>query len=142
MPGADQRGLQSLSGVLNNLFVLRGLARRQARRELDVAWEQAVGETAARQTHVGEPRRGVLEITVGSSALLAELSGFRKQELLAALRRNAAASTIRDIRFRLGVIEDPTARDDQPVQMLDPKSPMGGYGSAGNFHPKADRHNR
>jgi hypothetical protein len=102
-----------LSEILGELFTVRGYGRLQARHELEEAWAAAVGEPACRQTRLGEVRRGVLNVTVTHSALLEELAAFRKSELLAALRSGAPATTIHDIRFRVGAIEageaDPTA---------------------------------
>jgi hypothetical protein len=63
-----------------------------------------VGEPACRQTRLGEVRRGVLNVTVAHPALLEELSAFRKPELLAALRSGAPATTIHDLRFRVGAV--------------------------------------
>jgi hypothetical protein len=43
-----------------------------------------------------------LTILVAHPALLEELAAFRKPTLLAALRQNALATPIHDIRFRVG----------------------------------------
>jgi predicted nucleic acid-binding Zn ribbon protein len=99
-----RRGPRTLSEILGELFAVRGYGRLHARHELEAAWNTAVGEPYCRQTRLGEVRRGVLSVTVAHSALLEELAAFRKPALLAALRSSVPATTIRDIRFRIGVI--------------------------------------
>ncbi len=104
MSNASHRGPRPLSEILGDLFTARGYGRLLARRELEAAWSAAVGEDGSRQTHLGEVRRGVLNVTVAHSTLLEEMAAFRKPALLDALRRGAPATTIHDIRFRLGLI--------------------------------------
>jgi predicted nucleic acid-binding Zn ribbon protein len=100
----SRRGPRPLSEILGELFTVRGYGRLRARQELEDAWNAAVGEPACRQTRLGEVRRGVLNVTVAHSTLLEELAAFRKPALLAALRTGAPATTIHDIRFRVGEI--------------------------------------
>jgi predicted nucleic acid-binding Zn ribbon protein len=98
----NRRGPRALSEILGELFTVRGYGRFLAQRELEEAWNAAVGEPQCRQTQLGEVRRGVLNVTVSHSALLEELAAFRKPELLAALRSGVSGTTIHDIRFRVG----------------------------------------
>jgi Dna[CI] antecedent, DciA len=98
------RGPRSLSDILGELFTVRGYGRLWARRELEDAWNAAVGEPYCRQTRLGEVRRGVLNVTVAHSALLEELVSFRKAALLGALRSGAPATAIHDIRCRVGPV--------------------------------------
>jgi len=100
----SRRGPRPLSEILGELFTVRGYGRLRARQELEDAWNAAVGEPSCRQTRLGEVRRGVLNVTVAHSTLLEELAAFRKPALLAALRTGAPATTIHDIRFRVGEI--------------------------------------
>lgn len=100
----SRRGPRPLSEILGELFTVRGYGRLRARQELEDAWNAAVGEPSCRQTRLGEVRRGVLNVTVAHSTLLEELAAFRKPALLAALRTDAPATTIHDIRFRVGEI--------------------------------------
>lgn len=94
-----------MSDVLGELFATRGYGRLRALKELEEAWNVAVGEPACRQTRLGEVRRGVLMVTVAHPTLLEELAAFQKPALLAALRQNAPGTLIHDIRFRVGSIE-------------------------------------
>jgi hypothetical protein len=104
MPNPIHREPRRLSDILGELFTARGYGRLQARQELEAAWNAALGEPLCRQTRLGEVRHGVLSVTVAHSTLLGELAAFRKPALLAALRACASASTIHDIRFRVGAI--------------------------------------
>ena len=104
MSNPSRRGPRPLSDVLGELFTVRGYGRLRARQELEDAWNAAMGEPDCRQTRLGEVRRGVLNVTVAHSTLLEELSAFRKPALLSALRSGAPATTIHDIRFRVGTV--------------------------------------
>ena len=104
MSNPSRRGPRPLSDILGELFTVRGYGRLRARQELEDAWNTAVGELYCRQTRLGEVRRGVLNVTVAHSTLLEELSAFRKPALLSALRSGAPATTIHDIRFRVGTV--------------------------------------
>jgi predicted nucleic acid-binding Zn ribbon protein len=116
MINPNRRGPKPLAEILGDLFAARGFSRLQARRELEDAWKAAVGEPAWRQTRLGEVRRGVLNVTVGHSALLEELAAFRKPALLAAIRDAASGSVIHDIRFRVGPLDS-----EGPGPDLNPK---------------------
>jgi hypothetical protein len=105
MASPKHGGPRRVSDVLGELFTTRGYGRLRASKELEEAWNGAVGEPGCRQTRIGEVRRGVLNVTVAHSTLLEELAAFQKPALLAALRRNAPGTVIHDIRFRLGPID-------------------------------------
>jgi len=109
MASANRRGPKPLSEILGELFATRGFGRLRALKELEDAWNAAVGEPGCRQTKVGEVRRGVLQVTVAHPTLLEELAAFQKPALLAALRQNAPGTLIHDIRFRVGPIDPPAA---------------------------------
>jgi predicted nucleic acid-binding Zn ribbon protein len=112
MSNPIRRGPRPLSDILGELFTVRGYGRLRARQELEDAWNTAVGEPYCRQTRLGEVRRGVLNVTVAHSTLLGELSAFRKPALLSALRSGAPATTIHDIRFRVGTVVLETKSSD------------------------------
>jgi predicted nucleic acid-binding Zn ribbon protein len=104
MSNPNHREPRRLSDILGELFTVRGYSRLLARQELEAAWNAAVGEPLCQQTRLGEVRRGVLSVTVAHSTLLSELAAFRKPLLIKALRAGAPASTIHDIRFRVGAV--------------------------------------
>ena len=104
MSSPKHRGPRPLSDVLGELFASRGFGRLRALKELEDAWNAAVGEPGCRQTRLGDVRRGVLNVTVAHPALLEELAAFRKPALLAALRQNAPGTVVHDLRFRVGPV--------------------------------------
>ncbi len=112
MVSPNARGPKPLSDILSELFAARGFGRLRALKELEDAWNAAVGEPGCRQTRLGEVRRGVLNVTVAHPTLLEELAAFQKPRLLAALRRDAPGTLIHDIRFRVGPIDPPGSGSD------------------------------
>lgn len=82
----------------------RGYARVQSAEVYDTAWREAAGPLAAQYTRVGSLRRGTLEVTVANSTLVQELV-FQKPALLKALANLLPNEGIKNIRFRVGVIE-------------------------------------
>lgn len=94
-------GPESLSEILSRLFVAKGWGRRNARRQLEQAWEYAVGPEQAGKTRVIGLRNAVLEVEVNSSVLLQELASFQKKRLLERLKEKYP-SPIKDLRFRSG----------------------------------------
>jgi predicted nucleic acid-binding Zn ribbon protein len=126
MPSPKRRGPRPLSEVLGDLFAARGYGRLRAHQELEDAWNAAVGEAARRQTRVGDVRRGVLNVTVAHPTLLEELAAFRKPELLAALRQNAPAAMVQDIRFRVGPVGLDPAAETPPSSTPRPRRPSNG----------------
>ena len=123
MTNPNQKGPKVLSDILGDLFASRGFGRLKALKELEDAWNGAVGEPSCRKTKMGEVRHGILNVTVANSALLEELSAFQKPTLLAALRKNAPGTVIHDIRFRVGRVEDAAAA--KPLGRP-PRRPAGG----------------
>ncbi len=112
MINPNRRGPKPLADILGELFAARGFSRLQARKELEDAWNAAVGDPAWRQTKLGEVKRGVLQVTVAHSALLEELAAFRKSELLAAIRERVSGTVVHDIRFRVGPLDREDAGPD------------------------------
>ncbi len=86
--------------VLSELIALKGLARVHGVEQLQQAWRTVAGEEIGRQSRVLELSRGVLQIGVGNSAVLSELAGFHKQQLLQSLQERFADLKIRDIKFK------------------------------------------
>ena len=64
------------------------------------AWRRSVPEKVFESTRLIRVREGVIHVGVTSSALLFELDGFLKQEILTRFRQNQAGY-IRDLRFKL-----------------------------------------
>ncbi len=103
-----RRGPQPISEILADLMAQKGFGRVRGAAAMDAAWREAVGEPTAQHTQAGSIRRGRLEVTVAHSILMQELT-FQKPALLARLRERLPDETIRDIRFRVGVVQRPAA---------------------------------
>jgi len=102
-PSRKGRSIATLKEAIESFLRQSGLSRRSAQDHLGRAWVEAAGPEAALHTRITRTiRRGVLNVEVDSSALLAELSGFRKPEILAVLRERFKREYIEDIRFKLG----------------------------------------
>jgi predicted nucleic acid-binding Zn ribbon protein len=108
-----EKGPELLGEILSRLFVARGWGRRQAQLRLEHAWAEAVGSQGARHTRVAGLRRGVLEVSVDNSVLLHELENYQKRRLLEQLRRRLPGTTITNLRFRAGVIDEGPRTKDQ-----------------------------
>jgi predicted nucleic acid-binding Zn ribbon protein len=98
------RGPQPIGDILAELMARRGFARVSAAEQFDAAWREAAGSLAAEYTRVGAVRRGKLEVIVANSTLVQEL-GFQKPTILEALARLLPDEGIKDLRFRVGVID-------------------------------------
>jgi predicted nucleic acid-binding Zn ribbon protein len=95
---------EKISEVMSRLLARRGYAQALATNEYDEAWREAVGPQLARYSRPGRLRRGVLEVIVGNSTVLQELT-FRKVELLHQLETRMPVNTIQELRFRVGEID-------------------------------------
>ncbi len=90
-----------VSRALTELIALRGFARSQGDAQLQTAWDQAVGAEIAAHTRVGELNRGTLQIMVANPALLAELNGFHKGNILEALKAARPEYKFKQLKFKL-----------------------------------------
>ena len=95
---------KKIADVLSEVMARRGYARIESSVELEQAWRTAAGELAAIYTRVGTVRRGVLEVIVGHSALVQEIT-FQKVAILGHLARLAPDQRIGDLRLRVGPVE-------------------------------------
>jgi hypothetical protein len=95
---------KKIGDVVAQLITARGYGRIHADSEIQAAWRAAAGDSLARFTRPGRVRRGQLEISVGNSTVVQELT-FEKQRILAALQAEIPHARIRDLRFRIGSVE-------------------------------------
>ncbi|MBN2492614.1 MAG: DUF721 domain-containing protein [Planctomycetes bacterium] len=77
-----------------------GLENVEAARRLADAWRRAVPERFCLHTRLVRLQAGVLEVGVRSSAVLYELEGFYRGEILRRLRE-AGAADVADIKFKV-----------------------------------------
>ena len=99
----QKKGPESLGDILGRLFTSRGWGRKSERLQLEEAWATASGEFAGK-TRVAGLRRGVLEVEVAPGALLQELAAFHKRRLLEAMKKALPNATVKEIRFRAGMV--------------------------------------
>ena len=104
MAKANRRRGRQIEGVGEVLRreILRGAARRRAIDELVRAkWEEVVGPAIAPRAAPVSFKGHVLRVRVDSSALLAELSGIYKKELVTAMAEGENPVSVRTIEFEL-----------------------------------------
>lgn len=93
-------GPKRLGDLLGAVLARSGYGSVTLRLELERAWAEAAGPEVARHARVGSERNGNLEILVDNAALLQELEGFRKEELLEAVGRSLPGRGLKSLRFR------------------------------------------
>ncbi len=97
------RGPLAIREALSTWLARRGCADVAGAAERAQAWSQVVGPELAACTRVGMVRRGALEIVVGNSAALQELT-LHKRQLLQGVIQALPDQPIRDLRLRIGTI--------------------------------------
>ena len=93
-----------MADVVANLIARHGYAEQQGLDARTSAWQRVAGSDLSEQTRVGNLKRGVLEIFVGNSVAMQELT-FQKRQLLKQLLQELPDQKIVDIRFRFGAID-------------------------------------
>jgi len=93
---------EKASDVLRRMFKTSPLGHNVQHVEIYSTWRAAAGPEVARHTRVAGVKGNVLRVEVDSSPWLYELSGFRKKQLLTALRKTLKQTRIVDIDFTIG----------------------------------------
>jgi predicted nucleic acid-binding Zn ribbon protein len=96
----NRQSAEPVGDVLKRWIKHSGVLRTSERDRIWAVWERLLGPDAA-HTRLAGLAKHVLTIEVDSSALLMDLSSFKKQEILEAIRDEVRSYFIRDIRFRL-----------------------------------------
>ena len=99
---------EKISEVMSRLLARKGYAQALTSLDCDKAWQEAVGPQLATYSRPGRLRRGFLEVIVGNSTVLHELT-FRKTDILSQLGSSMPENTIQEIRFKVGEIEQDSA---------------------------------
>ena len=105
----NKKGPVPIGTVVADILARKGLGRQQARDELDGVWERVISPTLAGITLCGQVRRNQLDVIVTNSTVMQELV-FRKQELINSLNQQLPQQNIKDIRFRVGSIQQKKAK--------------------------------
>ncbi len=98
-------GPQPLKSIIPELLARRGYTASLATEDREQAWRDIVDPRFAARSIPGNLQRGVLEIVVGDSVTLQELT-FMKEELRQALQARLPQQQIREIRFRVGSLPE------------------------------------
>ena len=88
---------------MSTLLARKGYAQVQSTNALAEAWQQAVGAPLKTLTRANKVTGGTLEVTVGNSSVLHELT-FQQQALLKEMQRQVPDQTIKQLKFRVGSI--------------------------------------
>ncbi len=107
--------------------VLRELGVGRVTSELKVfeVWEEALGETLAKNLRPVAFMQGVVVAAVPDSAWLQEMH-FLKDEVKRKLNRAMGGSVVRDVRFKLGAARDTAEAEDAPSPWRRGDSDSGG----------------
>ena len=98
-----RRKIATLREAVASFMETSGLSKQTVSDQIGRAWRDILGAETAKHTRLSRTlTKGTLTVEVDSSALLSELSGFRKAELIAGLQERVKRKHIEDIRFRLG----------------------------------------
>lgn len=101
--GRRSRPIHTLRDAIASFLEASGLGHQTLQNQVSRTWCEVVGPEAARHTRLSRTLKGgVLRVEVDSPALLAELSSFRKPEILRRMQELVRRKHIEDIRFKLG----------------------------------------
>ncbi len=83
--------------------IVKGSARKAVKslREAELKWREVAGDDIADQTRVLGVSRRILRVAVRSSAMLAELTGFYRDDFLEALQSGEQPLPVKDVRFEI-----------------------------------------
>lgn len=95
------RGPEGIGEILKRSFAIPARRQVASAERVRRKWGEVAGPEIAGKTSVVSFRRGVLRVRVSSSALLAELDGIYKKDLIAALAEGAEPVAVRAMEFEL-----------------------------------------
>lgn len=101
-----------ISELLTNYLRAAGLEDIERARRMVDSWRSAVAPIVFQNTRLLRVRDGVVHVGVGSSALLYELEGFRREEILTRLREQPGGY-VRDVKFKLVALSDCTDESER-----------------------------
>ncbi len=97
------RSVHTMRDAIASFMESSGLSRATVTDQIGRAWLDVLGPAIAKHTRLSRTiRKGVLSVEVDSPALLGELSGFRKAEILKGLHERVKRRHIEDLKFKLG----------------------------------------
>ena len=101
--GGERHKIHTLRDAIASFMEKSGLGRPTLSDQIGRAWCEILGPEVAKHTRLARTIvKGTLKVEVNSPTLLAELSTFRKPEILKGLQDRVKRKHIEDIRFTLG----------------------------------------
>jgi predicted nucleic acid-binding Zn ribbon protein len=94
-------GIEGIGDVLRREIVRGARQRRRVDARVRAKWEEGVGPEIAARTLPVSFKGHVLRVSVDSSALLSELSGIYRKELVSAMAEGENAVSVRTVEFEL-----------------------------------------
>jgi len=92
---------EGLGDILKREIAREARARARVDARVRAKWNEVVGPEIAQRTSPVGFSNGILRVRVESSALLAELAGVYRRELMAAMAEGEGPVVVREIRFEL-----------------------------------------
>ena len=96
---------EPIESILERVFTSLGLGMKVKQSQIWEVWDSVVGEAIARQARPQQVRNMILWISVSSSTWMQQLE-FMKKEIVHRLNDHIGEVVIKDIRFRIGEIEE------------------------------------
>ena len=103
-PNPGKNGEASLNDILPGILSKLGIGRQRKDDDFAACWKEMAADLAA-QTRFNGIRRGVVEILAQNSLIIQELS-YRKDAFLETMRQRYPDASIKDLRFRIGLLEE------------------------------------
>jgi hypothetical protein len=91
----------AIGKVLAQVITTRGYGRVEGNRQLQAAWQNAVGDELAAVSRACRVQRGRLEVLV-SNSVARQLLEFQRAQILAKLRSEQPDLRVHEVRFRVG----------------------------------------
>lgn len=99
----SKRSAVKVGQVLKGLFPKRSSTDKIFQEVID-AWKDVVGGEVSRCTEIMDLKRGVLYVTVESTALIHHLTNFEKDAIIARINELTRMKHLNDIRFKVGML--------------------------------------
>lgn len=91
-----------LGDLIREYMEVSGLSRRAELAHVETAWRKVAGPEVASRTRLLGVKRYVVTIEVGSPALLSELTGFKKADLVRRMQAELPDQLVKDLKFVQG----------------------------------------
>jgi hypothetical protein len=100
VPSVTTKRIRKIGSLVNQLMSRRGYAQQAATSEFHAVIVSNVGNELSSSVHVGQLRRGVLQVFASDSVTLQELN-FQKRKILRAIHNDLPHTDVTDLRFRI-----------------------------------------